>query len=258
YQLSQVPFVQDLLRKNGYNISRVMNKPIGKLAKRRILKQLPLNNQRLNLSQYSVDSIPGLKTAKLENFPGWGNASLSSVPGLSSVPFSQFPNVPLAGGGVARIDLALAEVERPATRSISGSYQEGFNVPCSKECAHVELGDNPAVAGQQWISGKFQEVEGGFGALKRLFNGKEATGRHPFGKGFKVTIWNIDETKGTVGTAWFFRVCVHHPIDLGCSPYGIGPISAFEYHENDWIFLGRKPVESFNANANILGSHKWD
>ncbi len=238
-KLSQVPLFKDLLTQNGYQTSQVLNEPIGSLTERfNSLRQLSLN--QLDLSQYRFNDLEGLTSVPLQNFTGWQNSLIASIPGLSFVPFVNFPNPPmLSGGGVAKIDWILSEVEQPAQTTISGSDRLGYNVPCQKQCAHIELADNPLVAGQQWVSGKFQSVEGGHGVLKSLFGGQEPTGRHPFGNGFKVVLWDVDEVNGKVNTAWFFRICQRGLINLGCSPYGIGPIPAFSYQEKDWIFLGQ-------------------
>lgn len=237
-QLSQIPLIQNLLKAHDYQISNVLNQPIQTITKKYPkLNQLSLN--KVDLTQYQFKDLPGLTSVPLEKFAGWQNASVASLPGLSSVPFAQFPNPPgLSGGLVAKIDWVLSDVEQPATRSISGSDVSGFNVNCQQNCAHIELGDNPVVSGKQWVSGKYQSVDGGHGLLKGLFNGVEPTGRHPFGPGFKVVVWDVDEGTGTVETAWFFRVCHRGWVNLGCSPYGIGPVPAFTYKEKDWIFLG--------------------
>ena len=50
-------------------------------------------------------------------------------------------------------------------------------------------------------------VDGGEGVLGILNCGKEPTGRNPFGSGFKVALWSVDETKDEASTAIFFRVC---------------------------------------------------
>ena len=89
------------------------------------------------------------------------------------------------------------------------------------------------------MSGKFQKVKGGFGILGNLNGGKEPTGRHPFGKAFKQVIWDVDEASGSITTAMFFRICKRGGfIDLGCSPYFLGPVPFFTYHEMDPIILG--------------------
>ncbi len=234
--LRDLPLFQDLLRQN-YDISGVLAQPLGQIVTDYNLEELSLKT--LDLSQYSLEAIPGLKGVKFEQFTGWQNATLDGIPGLSSLPFEAFPNPPVfSGGGVATVDLVLSDRESQANRSISGSFQEGFNVSCSRNCAHIELGGNPLINGKQWVSGKSQKVNGGFGTFQSLFAGKEPTGRHPFGDSFKVVVWNIDESTGTVETAWFFRICSQGLINLGCSPYGLGPIPAFSYQENDSIFVG--------------------
>lgn len=92
--------------------------------------------------------------------------------------------------------------------------------------------------GKQWVSGNSQQVQGGHGILGVMFGGVEPTGRHPFGDGFKVVIGDIDETTATVETELYFRICKRGWINLGCSPYGIGPIPFLTFQEKDWIFLG--------------------
>ena len=82
-------------------------------------------------------------------------------------------------------------------------------------------------------------VKGGHGVLGNLNCGKEPTGRHPFGKVFKLAVWGTDETTDQVETAIFFRFCAKTPfIDLGCTPYFIGPIPFFGFQRDQWIFLG--------------------
>ncbi|PSF33446.1 hypothetical protein C7H19_19950 [Aphanothece hegewaldii CCALA 016] len=230
--VSSVPFVQDAIQSGGYNPSKISNLPIGEVLQAYPqLGKIGLN--QMNLDQYSLSAIPGIEQVPLGKFAGWQNASIASVPGLVSVPINQLGKN--TGGIIGQIHWVLSEVEKPALNSISGSYQSGFSVPCTNNCAHIELGTNPLAAGKQWISGQYQKVPGGEGVLKAMFGGKEPTGRHPFGKGFKVVVWKIDESTGTVKTAWFFRICIKN---LGCSPYGIGPVPGFVYQEGDWIFLG--------------------
>ena len=88
-------------------------------------------------------------------------------------------------------------------------------------------------------SGKFQKVKVGFGPQVIVFNGKEPTGRHPFGKAFKQVVWNIDEAEGSVETTMFFRICKRIAfIGKTCTPYGIGPVPFITYREKDPIVLG--------------------
>jgi hypothetical protein len=140
--------------------------------------------------------------------------------------------------GMAQIDIAFGASENYANRTISGSYQEGFSQPCTGNCAHIELGGNSLMLGQQWVSGNSQKVRGGFGALGSMFGGVEPTGRHPYGSQYKVVIGDINESTGTVELQLWYRICDRSPVDLGCSPYGIGPYPFMTLKEQDWIFVG--------------------
>ncbi|KAB8314280.1 hypothetical protein SD81_037700 [Tolypothrix campylonemoides VB511288] len=194
----------------------------------------------IKLDQYKLNSIPGIEKAILKEFTNWQNTTIAKVPGLGKVPFDEFPGVPVPDiSFVGKVDMVLKEVENGRWKSISGSYQEGFNVPCYNfECAHIEVAGSDILTGATWMSGKFQKVKGGFGILGKLNGGKEPTGRHPFGKSFKHVLWDVKESTGTVTSAMFFRICKRGWIDLGCSPYFIGPVPFFEYKEMDPIILG--------------------
>ncbi|BAY87779.1 hypothetical protein NIES267_73030 (plasmid) [Calothrix parasitica NIES-267] len=237
-QVSQVRPVQDFLNKLGVNeelrtIGAVINKNPW-------LSDIPLS-ENINLENYRVTEIPGLTEAQIQNFAKWDDTLINGVPGLNELPWSEFPRIlsPTLAF-VGKVDLPLKEVEADRTRSISGSYQEGFNVPCLQEnCAHMEIAGSGNTTGVQWISGKYQKVEGGFGPLSVVFNGKEPTGRHPFGEAFKQVVWNIYESNGDVETTMFFRVCKRIPlVGKTCTPYGIGPVPFIVYHEKDPIILG--------------------
>ncbi|MDX2096740.1 MAG: hypothetical protein SFW36_03105 [Leptolyngbyaceae cyanobacterium bins.59] len=194
----------------------------------------------LNLENYSLSSIPGLLTTKFEKFYESGMSSLAGIPGLDQVVASNFP-IPLSlpvGGLVSRLDITLNTVEknRSNPRPISGSYKAGFSVSCQARCSQLEV-TNPN--GGQWIAGDEQRVPGGEGPLGQVFEGKEPTGRHPYGPVFKVVVANVDEASGTAETQLFFRFCFRNAfVDLGCTPYGIGPIPFLPHREKDWLFLG--------------------
>ncbi|MDF5717920.1 MAG: hypothetical protein PUP93_29665 [Rhizonema sp. NSF051] len=232
-QVLDVPPIKDLIeQKLGIGVA---GQTVGELIEQNPeLKNIELGE--IDLSKYSLRAIPGIDNAQLKDFSNWQNATISKVPGLNQVSFNNLPNaIASQGNVVAQVDLPLREVENNRQRSISGSYQEGFNVPCSTKCAHIELAGSNGITGAQWISGKFQEVKGGYGILGSLNGGKEPTGRHPFGKAFKQVIWSVDEASGSITTAIFFRICKH---DLGCSPYYIGPFDYATYKEKSAIFLG--------------------
>lgn len=215
----------------------------------------------VDLSQYSIDDLPGLSDTALKDFADWENAGVNDVPGLSKVALSQMPN-PLSSIAmpVMRIDAVWSDAESNRQRTVSGSYEEGFNVPCmaGSRCPYIELDDienfgsdwRLPTEGVQWIEGRDPQsgnicpdapwgVKGGHGVLGAVNCGKEPTGRHPFGKAFKFAIWGTDETTDSVETAIFFRFCAKSPVvDLGCTPYFIGPIPFFSFRRDNWIFLG--------------------
>lgn len=214
------------------------------------LGQLGMNN--LNLEQYTFSQIPGLENAPIGDFLDWQTVSIAGIPGLGKVPFSQFPN-PLVEGTdpfVARVDVPLdaQEAQHTHQNTVSGSYQAGFRVPCEQNCAQAELspiGGSQMAAGigifangKSWISGKHQEVEGGEGVLKMVNGGKEPTGRNPYCSVFKQVITTVDAPGGKIGTSMYFRFCKRKPVDLGCTPYFLGPIPFLSYHEKQFIFLG--------------------
>jgi hypothetical protein len=240
------------------------------------LKQFPLagnlNLKDLNLSQYKIESIPNLNLATLKEFKDWENAVIKGVPGLDKVPFSKLPN-PLSEGQnpfVARVDVPLDNQEQDRERSLSGSYQEGFRVPCESSCVHAELtpiggsqmdkANAGAFAnGKVWISGKAQKVKGGFGVLGKVAGGKEPTGRNPYGSILKQVITTVDQAKGNVGTSIYFRVCKRGTPDLGCTPYIVGPVPFLQYHEEQFLFLGEgnpkddgKGLDTFNQAEDPL------
>ncbi len=215
----------------------------------------------VNLFEYSIDDIPGLEDTPLKDFARWKNAYLRGIPELWRVVLAQMPN-PLSNLAmpVMRIDAVWSDAESNRQRTVSGSYEEGFNVPCSagSRCPYIELDDiensgsswRLPTEGVQWIAGRDPEtgnicpnapwgVNGGHGVLGAVNCGKEPTGRHPFGKAFKFAIWGTDETTDSVETAIFFRICVKTLfVDLGCTPYFIGPIPFFSFQRDNWIFLG--------------------
>lgn len=209
-----------------------------------LLQQSPhlgqLEFANLPMDSYSLDAIPRLDSTPIGAFKDWQGVTIDKIPGLDNVPFSQFPNpANPVGADVGIVDVAFGTDEQQKERTISGSNKQGFNVPCEKDCAHIELSGSPLVLGKQWISGKYQLVRGGKGILGSVNGGKEPTGRHPFGDAFKVVVWDTSEVDGMVSQALFFRACMRKGfVDLGCTPYFIGPIPWLTYKEKEPIFLG--------------------
>lgn len=218
-----------------------------------------LKLEGIDLSGYSIEDIPGLEDVQLEDFARWENAYIDEIPLLSKVPLSKMPiGLSNATMPVMRIDAVWSGAEASRLDSVSGSYEEGFSVSCDQECPYIELDDLEGsgadirflTEGKQWISGRDPDsanfcpdrpwgVNGGHGVLGNLNCGKEPTGRHPFGKVFKMAVWDTDETTDTVETAIFFRFCYKTLfVDLGCTPYFIGAVPFFTFSRDDWIFLG--------------------
>jgi murein DD-endopeptidase MepM/ murein hydrolase activator NlpD len=224
------------------------------------LSQLPKDR----LSQLNLADIPNIDIPQLQSFDGWQSQAIAQVPGLSQVPLASFPN-PLTSIGniVARIDMVYSPAETKRHNTISGSDVVGFEARCPDDgiltepadspvkpakCAYIELDDlenqgrkmQDTFEGKQWISGKYQEVRGGHGALANTpgmtFDpGYEPTGRHPFGSFFKQVIWEPDETTDQTSSALFFRFC---DASLGCTPYNQFSVPFITYPVNSLIFIG--------------------
>ncbi|MEA5606449.1 hypothetical protein [Nostoc sp. UHCC 0252] len=228
--------IRDFARRFGINGSTIAN-----LSRYDNLSNVQLGRV-INLKNYPLTSIPNIQNTSINRFGNWQDSRIDGVPGLSTLTWDNLPGLKtLDLSFVAKVDLPLGDIEANRTRSISGSYQDGFNVPClQNNCAHTEMSGIGKTTGTQWMSGKFQNVNGGFGILKALNDGQEPTGRNPFGSSFKQVVWNIDEGSGKVETTMFFRICKTIPfIGRTCSPYFIGPVPFIEYREKDPIVLGQ-------------------
>ncbi|WP_242045344.1 M23 family peptidase [Anabaena catenula] len=234
-----------------------------------VLTQYEVGNMKLgeiDLSKFSLTSIPNLETLPIQDLSNWMNSFIKNIPGLGQVPLGLMPNpISEIGNLVMRIDAVYGIAENRRNNTISGSDVQGFSVPCTqKDCAYVELdnlenvgaSDRSSLEGKQWISGKYQEVEGGWGILKAVNNGREPTGRLPFGKAFKVVVMETDETTDTVDTALYFRFCAWK---MGCSPYFIGPIPFFSYQVNALMFVGNLDSgneQSINTTSTPTGAKR--
>ena len=228
--------IRDFARRFGINGSTIAN-----LSRYENLSNVQLGRV-INLKNYPLTSIPNIQNTSINRFGNWQDSRIDGVPGLSTLTWDNLPGLrTLDLSFVAKVDLPLGDIEANRTRSISGSYQDGFNVPClQSNCAHAEMSGIGETTGTQWISGKFQKVNGGFGILKAINDGQEPTGRNPFGSSFKQVVWNIYEGSGKVETTMFFRICKTIPfIGRTCSPYFIGPVPFIEYREKDPIVLGQ-------------------
>lgn len=262
--LHQVKPLSDLVQNHLSRSASTLNfndfgsQPLSEIARIAALGNLSLGS--LNLNSYGFTQIPGLEQIPLSRFQDWQTASIHEIPGLSQVSFADFP-IPPAGflGFVALHDVTYGAKEHrqiSTHHSITGSDKVGFHYPCdqAKGCAHLELdsplslgmaGDPTGLHGAQWIKGGTsaggQMVPGGHGILGQINGGKEPTGRLPFGPAFKVVLTDTHESQGTGTFGLFFRVCHHGVIDLGCTPYFIGPVPWLPSHEKGLLFVGETP-----------------
>jgi hypothetical protein len=238
YSVDQLAPIEALLKKAGtppFN----PNSSLGTLLREQPeLGQLNLGELGNGLNQFAIADLPSLQNIPLQNLANWENTKIAGVPGLADVPLSQMPSPINVTGMIGTVDVVYGEKERDRTNTISGSHEEGFQVACKENCAHVEMAGDSALYGKQWISGKYQKVKGGSGILGAVNSGKEPTGRHPFGDAFKVALWDVDESSGETSTALFFRICKRGIPDLGCTPYFLGPVPFLNYNEKQPIFTG--------------------
>ena len=196
-----------------------------------------IGNMNFNnlVGEFSVMDIPNLDLAALDSFKNWQATAMSEVPGLGDIGLGKLSQVPdIFSGVTATHDISFGAKENtktPTRHSITGSSKDGFSVQCVQQrgCAHVELTGAGNMHGAQWIAGgegKGQQmVNGGEKVLGAVNGGKEPTGRLPFGEAFKVVLDETSESKGTAEFALYFKYCYKGPpVDLGCTPYFLGPI----------------------------------
>ena len=260
FPIAQVKPVLDLL-KTSLNFQQLQQfNPQQTLGS--FLKESPhlgsLSMSSLPLQNYSLKSIPNLEKTPLGTLDKWQTAKISDVPGLKDVPLSKLPGgISPVGTSVGTVDIVFGTKEQNRDRTMSGSDVEGFGVPCQKECAHVEFSGSELVRGRQWVSGKYQTVKGGRGILGKVNGGKEPTGRLPFGPAFKVAVWDVSETQGRFTTALFLRFCSRSAfVDLGCTPYYLGPIPWLAYEEKfSDVFLGSVDAVSPSAGGASTPTH---
>ncbi|MBD2536380.1 hypothetical protein H6G97_46705 [Nostoc flagelliforme FACHB-838] len=121
--VSRVPVLAPLLSRGnsvgGRRISQLLrsnpqgaNTPLGKL----------------DLSKYSINSVPGLTLTPLGKFQTWQQAYINQVPGLNQVPFDKMPQ-PINSGvgvvGIASVVLGTSERGDPSRVSASQTLLTG-------------------------------------------------------------------------------------------------------------------------------------
>ncbi|MBE9224793.1 M23 family peptidase [Phormidium sp. LEGE 05292] len=252
FSANQVPPIAALLQNQGLIVDS--NSTLADLLTQNpTLGELKLNE--IDLSAYTIGDIPQVESVQLGQFQGWSDTLIADVPALNALPLSEFP-LPLTqlGQVFARIDFIWGKAEQKRWRTISGSDVAGFSVPCQgQDCPYIELDDlensgrtvRGEFEGRSWISGKYQQVEGGWGCLKFVNGGQEPTGRLPFGSAFKVVVMEPDETTDTVDTALYFRFQNF----CGATPYFIGPVPFLTYRVNAPIFIGTLDSQQMRATS---------
>ncbi|MBW4434324.1 MAG: hypothetical protein KME28_22065 [Pelatocladus maniniholoensis HA4357-MV3] len=247
--VTQVKPIQDLFTLVGINDN-------GSLAQ--IVQSNPkaanLSLDKLDLSQYFIDSIPMLTSTKIDKFKDWRRSTIGEVPGLNQIPFDKMPQPISDGNGVIGVaSLVLGEAEHGDPMVGSGQFISGrvnsndvtVSVPCNVDavCSYLELGDlagsSGALYGKRWVSGSSQKVKGGFGILANVNGGLEPTGRLVYGSAFKVVLTGVNESTGTADFGLFFRLCTHIPFSgKTCTPYFIGPVPWIPVKEKDLVIVG--------------------
>lgn len=256
--VSRVAPIRDLLKLTNGGAS-------GSIAQ--VIRQNPnfgnIPLEKLDLKQYSLQSIPGLTEVPIGKFKSWQQSFIAQVPGLSSVPFSQFP-IPLIGSGISvgMTDIVWSAAEHGDAKVspslfISGTVnKKGLTVPvpcnAGKPCAYIELSDlmgaNGSLHGKRWVSGKVQKVKGGFGPFAAINNGWEPAGKLVFGSAFKVVLTETDESLGTANFALYFRACVRAPLyGKTCTPYFIGGIPWFSTQEKGLVIVASTGQPDINV-----------
>ena len=230
--------VASLLEQSGFG--DLNDSTIESIIDNEEIAELELDTTDLN--EFSVEDIPNLENTQLGNLENSEESFISEIPGLGNVPIGRFPGgIEPSGSVVARIDLIWGSAESDRNNTISGSFVEGFSVPCQTNCEYLELDDlenfgagvQSPFEGDQWIAGRENYVAGGTGCFA---GGREPTGIHPFGNLFKHVLWNTNEVTDTARTVMFFNI----KTNCGESPYFIGPVPfpSGQVRTNDYIFLG--------------------
>ncbi|MDZ8140693.1 MAG: hypothetical protein RM049_36280 [Nostoc sp. DedQUE04] len=249
--LSEVPPLADLFSRNG--AAGLGSSTISQaIASNPQVANLTLD--KIDLSKYSLNSIPGLDKTQLGKFKSWQQAYLNQIPKLSQVPFDKMPQPISSDIGVVGIaSVVLGTAEKGDTRAgndyfVSGSVVRGDRTeevacPPGIECSYLEMGDfagsQGGLYGKRWASGSSQQVSGGYGILAAVNGGKEPTGRLVYGSGFKVALTGVNESKGTADFGLFFRICARPPFQQKtCTPYFIGPVPWLPVSENDLVIVG--------------------
>ncbi|MBD2535817.1 hypothetical protein H6G97_43290, partial [Nostoc flagelliforme FACHB-838] len=123
--VTSVKPVSDFLRRFG-----ITGGTIGNASQNSRLRDVQLGRV-INLKNYSLTSISNIQNTSINRFGDWQDSKINGVPGLSTLTWDNLPGLQtLDLSFIGKVDIVLREIEANRTRSISGSYQQGFNVPC--------------------------------------------------------------------------------------------------------------------------------
>jgi murein DD-endopeptidase MepM/ murein hydrolase activator NlpD len=253
YRLGEVRPIYDFLASElGWN--PIQGGAMARLPLRRIADSVfgtvKFDLGEFDFEKYLISDVPNLDSMPFSNLVDWEKIKLGDIPFLDVVRWGSFGLgiVDLLTTAVARVDVVFGDAEgnqkERGRETVTGSYREGFAVPCDEEsCSYLELTDVidlgslpglPSVHGKQWISGKSQKVMGGSGFLV----GEEPTGRNPFGPVFKVVMTDVSESEGKATFSLYFRLCFSFFGISACTPYILGPFPWFPASEGEIIVLG--------------------
>lgn len=228
------------------------------------LGQIPLGDV-LNLSNYSIADIPFLSNTSFNQFFKWQESFIGDIPGLQFVSFGSFLDI--FATQTVRFDKPWEKESGDPNigddRFVSGSAIKGKvtpkRCPSGERCDYLALTNPPGTnslphqknfVGQRIAWGQ-QQVEGGYGPLKKLNGGKEPTGYLPFGHFVKVAVKSIDQSDGSADLEFYFPICGQPYVD-SCSPYFVGGFPYRTLREKDLMIIsGASRPKNLNLPQNL-------
>ncbi len=221
--LEDVPLIEDLVL--GVNPSLVTDR----LTVEDILSQLPeygdISLGYLDLSQYTLDDLPGIEIVPFQAFASWQEATIREIPLLEYVSWWSFPQKPDLDGAIA------------ITSVVTASGKSAVHADSEVDGLQVQLDSfEDDLMPLTWAIGTTEA--GGFGPGERaqINDGQESLGVTAFGGVFKIVPHAATPTG--FQSVLYFRSCRSQGESVTCSPYGIGPIPFLPYEVGSNIFLG--------------------
>ncbi|MEL7314043.1 MAG: hypothetical protein AAFN08_03720 [Cyanobacteria bacterium J06559_3] len=222
--LEDVPPIEDLVV--GVNPRLVTDR----LTVEAILRQLPeygdISLGYLDLSQYTLEDLPGIEIVPFQAFASWQEATIREIPLLEYVSWWSFPKTPDLDGAIAITSVVTESGE-------SAVHADTVNTASLQ--VQLDSFEDDLVP-LTWAIGTTQV--GGFGPGDRaqINEGQEPLGVTAFGGVFKLVPHQATPTG--FQSVLYFRSCRARGESVTCSPYGIGPIPFIPYDVGSNIFLG--------------------